>query len=70
MTSSMTVIIIILCSNLIFKAILGNRKSEGEQLKNFAETLWKNRRMYSYDFLGNTEANTCPVIEARICRIL
>jgi len=47
-----------------------NRKSEGEKLKNFAEALWKNLKMYFDDFLENTEANICPLIDARICRIL
>jgi len=47
-----------------------NRKSEGEKLKNFAEALWKNLKMYLDDFLENTEANICPLIDARICRIL
>ncbi|KEH22939.1 TPR superfamily protein, putative [Medicago truncatula] len=47
-----------------------NRKSEEEKLKNFAEALWKNLKMYLDDFLENTEANICPVIDARICRIL
>ncbi|XP_004492165.2 uncharacterized protein [Cicer arietinum] len=50
--------------------VQGNRKSEGEKMKSLSDSLWKNRRMSLDDFLGNTEANVCPVIDARISRLL
>ncbi|XP_058767258.1 uncharacterized protein LOC131640918 [Vicia villosa] len=46
------------------------RTGEGEKLKNLSDSSWKNNRMSLEDYLGNTEANLCPVIDARICRLL
>lgn len=47
-----------------------NRQSEGEKMKKLSDSLWKNNRMSLDDFLGNTEASICPVVDARICRLL
>ncbi|XP_045832601.1 uncharacterized protein LOC123923891 [Trifolium pratense] len=47
-----------------------NRRSEGEKMKKLSESLWKNSRMSLDDFLGNTEANISPVVDARISRLL
>lgn len=47
-----------------------NRQSEGEKMKKLSDSLWKNSRMSLDDFLGNTEASICPVVDARISRIL
>lgn len=47
-----------------------NRQSEGEKMKKLSDSLWKNSRMSLDDFLGNTEASLCPVVDARICRLL
>jgi hypothetical protein len=45
-------------------------KGAGEKMKKLSDSLWKNNRMSLDDFLGNTEASICTVVDARICRLL
>lgn len=48
-----------------------NRKAEGERMKQWAESVWKNRRFSLAEALELSETSPkVPVIDARICRAL
>jgi len=48
-----------------------NRKDEGERMKQWAKTAWKNRRLSLAEALNVAEdAVKVPVIDTRICRCL
>lgn len=46
-----------------------NRKAEGERMKQWAESVWKNRRFSLADVLESSEDKVL-VIDARTCRAL
>ncbi|KAI4354536.1 hypothetical protein L6164_003388 [Bauhinia variegata] len=47
-----------------------NRKAQAEKMKNWAEAIWRNRRLSLAEALENDPASKVPVIDARIARIL
>ncbi|KAL3717150.1 hypothetical protein ACJRO7_008691 [Eucalyptus globulus] len=48
-----------------------NRKGEGERLKSWAESAWRNRRMSLSEALDCPESSSqVPIVDSRICRVL
>ncbi|KAI3435348.1 uncharacterized protein J3R85_006286 [Psidium guajava] len=48
-----------------------NRKGEGERLKSWAESAWRNRRMSLSEALDCSESSSqVPIVDSRICRVL
>ncbi|XP_068646347.1 uncharacterized protein [Aristolochia californica] len=47
-----------------------NRKEEGERMKKWAESIWRNRRLSLAQVLDISEPSTVAVIDSRISRIL
>ena len=48
-----------------------NRKAEGERMKSWAESAWRNRRLSLAEALDISEPSSMvPVIDARISRVL
>ncbi|KAF3321989.1 hypothetical protein FCM35_KLT14205 [Carex littledalei] len=47
-----------------------NRKEEGEKMKRWAESVWRNRRLTLAEALDFSESSKLAVVDTRICRII
>lgn len=47
-----------------------NRKQEGERMKKWAESMWRNRRLSLAEALEFSEPSKSAVVDTRICRVL
>lgn len=47
-----------------------NRKEEGEKMKRWAESVWRNHRLTLAEALDFSESSKLAVIDTRICRII
>ncbi|KAJ4766962.1 Tetratricopeptide repeat (TPR)-like superfamily protein [Rhynchospora pubera] len=47
-----------------------NRKEEGERMKRWAESVWRNRRLTLAEALDFSESSKLAVIDTRICRVI
>ncbi|KAJ1686504.1 hypothetical protein LUZ63_017894 [Rhynchospora breviuscula] len=47
-----------------------NRKEEGERMKRWAESVWRNRRLTLAEALDFSEPSKLAVIDTRICRVI